>query len=51
MTTLPQAVTNFQLFLKKLHGIHYIIPRNATFATAIGADCTACEKAGGLIVP
>ena len=43
MTTLPQAVTNFQLF-EKLYGIHYIIPENATFATAIGAGLYSLKK-------
>ena len=43
MTTLPQAVTNFQLF-EKLYGIHYIIPENATFATAIGAGLYSLQK-------
>jgi type II pantothenate kinase len=35
-TTLDQVETNFQLF-EKLYGIHYLVPQNATFATAIGA--------------
>ena len=43
MTTLPQAVTNFQLF-EKLYGIHYIIPENATFATAIGAGLYSLQQ-------
>ena len=43
MTTLPQAVTNFQLF-EKLYGIHYIIPENASFATAIGAGLYSLQK-------
>ena len=43
MTTLPQAVTNFQLF-EKLYGIRYIIPENATFATAIGAGLCSLQK-------
>ena len=43
MTTLPQAVTNFQLF-EKLYGIRYIIPENATFATAIGAGLYSLKK-------
>ena len=43
MTTLPQAVTNFQLF-EKLYGIRYIIPENATFATAIGAGLCSLRK-------
>ena len=36
MTTLTQAKPNFENF-ERLYGIHYIIPENATFATAIGA--------------
>lgn len=36
MTTLDQVSPTFQLF-EKLYGIHYIVPENATFATAIGA--------------
>ena len=36
MTTLTQARSNFDEF-EKLYGIRYIIPENATFATAIGA--------------
>ena len=36
MTTLTQAESNFKNF-ERLYGIHYIIPENATFATAIGA--------------
>ena len=36
MTTLDQVEPTFHLF-EKLYGIHYIIPENATFATAIGA--------------
>ena len=43
MTTLPQAATNFQLF-EKLYGIRYIIPENATFATAIGAGLHSLRK-------
>ena len=43
MTTLPQAVSNFQLF-EHLYGIHYIIPENATFATAIGAGLCSLNK-------
>ena len=45
MTTLSQAVTNFQLF-EKLYGIHYIIPENATFATAIGAALYSMREDG-----
>lgn len=36
VTTLDQAQSNFEKF-ENLYGIHYIIPENATFATAIGA--------------
>ena len=36
MTTLDQVKPNFENF-ERLYGIHYIIPDNATFATAIGA--------------
>ena len=36
VTTLDQARPNFEKF-EDLYGIHYIIPENATFATAIGA--------------
>lgn len=36
VTTLDQARPNFEKF-EALYGIHYIIPENATFATAIGA--------------
>lgn len=45
MTTLDQVVPNFENF-EKLYGIHYIIPENATFATAIGAGlCSLGQKA------
>ena len=43
MTTLPQAVTNFQLF-ERLYGIRYLIPENATFATAIGAGLYSLKR-------
>ena len=36
MTTLSQVKPNFENF-ENLYGIHYIVPENATFATAIGA--------------
>ena len=36
MSTLPQAPECFALFTR-LHGVHFIIPKNATFATSIGA--------------
>ena len=45
MTTLDQAGPNFENF-EKLYGLHYIIPENATFATAIGAGlCSLRQKA------
>ena len=45
MTTLTQARPNFENF-ERLYGIRYIIPENATFATAIGAAlCSLLEKA------
>ena len=43
MTVLPQVVSNFQLF-ERLYGIHYIVPENATFATAIGAGLCSLRK-------
>ena len=43
MTSLPQVKTNFENF-EKLYGIHYIIPENATFATAIGAGLYSLQK-------
>ena len=36
MSTLPQAEECFSLFTR-LHGIRFVIPENATFATSIGA--------------
>jgi len=40
MSTLPQAQECFALFTR-LHGIKFIIPGDATFATSIGAAlCT-----------
>ena len=44
MTTLSQAEANFQNF-ERLYGIHYIIPENATFATAIGAALCSLREA------
>ena len=44
MTTLTQAERNFQNF-ERLYGIHYIIPENATFATAIGAALCSLREA------
>lgn len=46
MTTLAQAKPNFENF-EKLYGIHYIIPENATFATAIGAGLCSLRKRAG----
>ncbi len=43
MTTLPQVLPNFELF-ERLYGIHYIVPENATFATAIGAGLCSLRK-------
>ena len=43
MTTLPQVATNFQLF-QKLYGLEYVLPSNATFATAIGAALCSIKK-------
>lgn len=43
MTTLDQIIPNFENF-EKLYGIHYIIPENATFATAIGAGLCSLRK-------
>ena len=36
LTMLPPAHETFELFMQ-LYGVEYIIPENATFATAIGA--------------
>ena len=45
MTTMEQVKANFETF-ERLYGIHYIIPENATFATAIGAAlCSIQQKA------
>ena len=44
MTTLDQVKPNFENF-ERLYGIHYIIPDNPTFATAIGAAlCSLTEN-------
>lgn len=44
MTALSLMEANFQNF-EKLYGIHYIIPENAAYATAIGAAlCSLREK-------
>ena len=43
MTTLDQVQPNFENF-EKLYGIHYIVPENATFATAIGAGLCSLKK-------
>jgi len=42
MTTMEQVKANFETF-ERLYGIHYIIPENATFATAIGAALCSLE--------
>lgn len=43
MTTLDQVQPNFENF-ERLYGIRYIIPENATFATAIGAGLCSLQK-------
>ena len=43
MTTLPQVEENFRNF-ERLYGIRYIIPENATFATAIGAALYSLQE-------
>ena len=43
MTTLDQVQPNFENF-ERLYGIRYIIPENATFATAIGAGLCSPQK-------
>ena len=43
MTTLDQVQVNFETF-EHLYGIHYIIPENAPFATAIGAGLCSLRK-------
>ena len=43
LTKLAQVEPNFALF-EKLYGIHYIIPENAAFATAIGAALCSLRK-------
>ena len=43
VTTLDQSRPNFDKF-ETLYGIHYIIPENATFATAIGAGLCSLRK-------
>ena len=43
MTTLSQVKPNFENF-ENLYGIHYIVPENATFATAIGAGLCSLKK-------
>ena len=44
MTTLSQVKPNFEAF-ERLYGIRYIVPENATFATAIGAGLWSLQKA------
>ena len=43
VTTLDQTRPNFETF-ERIYGIRYIIPENATFATAYGAALHALEK-------
>lgn len=43
MTTLDQVPPNFENF-QRLYGYRYIIPENATFATAIGAALCSLKK-------
>ena len=43
MTTLSLVKPNFENF-ENLYGIHYIVPENATFATAIGAGLCSLKK-------
>lgn len=43
MTTMPQVRENFRRF-EQLYGVHYIIPENATFATAIGAALYSLQE-------
>ena len=47
MTTLPQVTPTFQLF-QQLYGLRYIIPENATFATAIGAGLCSLKDGGAV---
>ena len=43
LTMLPPAHETFELFTQ-LYGVEYIIPENATFATAIGAGLYSLQK-------
>ena len=43
MSTLPQTAECCALF-KRLHGVEFIIPENATFATSIGAALCSMKK-------
>ena len=45
VTTLDQTRPNFETF-ERFYGIHYIIPENATFATAIGAALCSLRARG-----
>lgn len=45
MAKLPQAEECFSLFTR-LHGIHFIIPENAAFATSIGAALCSFRRKG-----
>ena len=43
LTGMKQVKTNFETF-ERLYGIHYIIPENASLATAIGAALSSLRK-------
>ena len=43
MTTLDQVKPNFENF-ERLYGIHYIVPENTSFATAIGAALCSLQE-------
>ena len=45
LTMLPPARETFDLFTR-LYGVEYIIPENATFATAIGAALYSMREDG-----
>ncbi len=47
VTTLTQVQPNFENF-QRLYGIRYLIPRRATFATAIGAGLFSLEREAAL---
>jgi len=45
MTGMERTKANFEIF-ERIYGIHYIIPENAAFATAIGAGLCALRSEG-----